>query len=90
MIDDCRKANERLSAENKKLTKHKAELVSAFKKQVKLIDVLKRQKVNLDAIARPHSCADMILPLHVSTWSAAAFGSRSAAGLHRRRVYKGP
>ena len=82
MIDDCRKANERLSAENKKLTKHKAELVSAFKKQVKLIDVLKRQKVSLDAIAQPHCCADMILPLHVSTWSAAAFGGRSATGLH--------
>ena len=43
------KANERLLQENKKLEKQRNELLTAFRKQLKLIDILKRQKIHLEA-----------------------------------------
>lgn len=43
--DALRAENARLSTEVKRLTRQKAELLAAFKKQIKLIDILKRQKV---------------------------------------------
>ena len=36
---------EKTVADNKRLEKQKGELMTAFKKQLKLIDILKRQKV---------------------------------------------
>lgn len=46
-ITEEHQSKENLLAENKMLKKQKAELIMAFKKQLKLIDILKRQKVRV-------------------------------------------
>ncbi|PRP73397.1 hypothetical protein PROFUN_09627 [Planoprotostelium fungivorum] len=54
---------EKLATENKKLERQKADLLSAFQKQLKLIDILKRQKLHLEVAKklRLHTCFVAIL-----------------------------
>ena len=40
---------EQLVSENRQLEKQRAELMTGFKKQLKLIDILKRQKMHIEA-----------------------------------------
>jgi hypothetical protein len=48
-LEASKQEKERLVSENRRLSKHRTDLVNAFKKQMKLIDVLKRQKLHLEA-----------------------------------------
>ncbi|XP_024150918.1 testis-expressed protein 9 [Oryzias melastigma] len=48
-IGEEQESKERLLTENNMLKKQKAELITGFKKQLKLIDILKRQKMHFEA-----------------------------------------
>lgn len=47
--EEVRREKDKLSAQIKSLERQRAELLAAFKKQLKLIDILKRQKVHAEA-----------------------------------------
>ena len=46
---NLRREIDRLQQETKTLKRQKTELITAFKKQLKLIDILKRQKIHLES-----------------------------------------
>lgn len=48
-VENLRRENLRLKAENKRLMTQRSELLNGFKKQWKLIDILKKQKLHLEA-----------------------------------------
>lgn len=69
--DALKRTIEQLTADNRRLERQKAELISAFKKQLRLIDVLRRQKVRLHSSllthpTSPFPCAMLLLLLPVS------------------------
>jgi len=45
---DARKDYDKMVGKDRKLERQKAELLVAFKKQLKLIDILKRQKLHME------------------------------------------
>lgn len=70
-LDVYRHTVERLSAEIKRLNKHKAELMLGYKKQLQLIDVLKKQKVHT----------------HASTCTGTDMGPDPSRGSQTARIY---